>query len=78
MTADDARALVARLLSDIAPDTDPSTLAGDDELHSTLDLDSMDVMNLVTAVSEETGRDIPDRDAAQLRTMDDWAAYLTR
>jgi len=76
VTATEARDLVIRLLAEIAPDADASTLEGGDDLQESLDLDSMDLMGLVTAVSEQTGRDIPDRDAARLRTLDDWSAYL--
>ncbi len=76
MTPSEATALVVRLLGEIAPDTDPSSLAGDADLQRSLDLDSMDIVNLVAALSEETGREIPDRDARALRTLDRWSAYL--
>lgn len=76
MTATEARSLVIRLIGEIAPDVDAATVDGGADLQEELDLDSMDLMNLVTAVSEETGREIPDRDAGRLRTLDDWSAYL--
>lgn len=76
MTADEARTLVIRLLAEIAPDADAAALGPDDDLQESLDLDSMDLMGLVTAASEEIGRDIPDRDASRLRTLGDWGAYL--
>lgn len=76
MTPDQTRALIGRLLADIAPDADVDDVAATDDLQETLDLDSMDRMALVVAVSEEIGRDIPDRDAGRLHSLDDWSAYL--
>jgi acyl carrier protein len=76
MTAGETRTLIARLLADIAPDADVAALAPADDLQEALDLDSMDRMALVVAVSEQIGRDIPDREAGRLRALDDWCAYL--
>jgi hypothetical protein len=76
MTAAQARALVTGLIADIAPDAAVGALSGGEDIAGILDLDSMDRANLVTAVSEAIGTDIPDRDAATLRTLDAWTAYL--
>jgi acyl carrier protein len=76
MTLDETRTLIDRLLADIAPDADVATLEPADDLQEALDLDSMDRMALVVAISEEIGRDIPDRDAGRLHALADWAAYL--
>jgi acyl carrier protein len=76
MTADTARSLVLRCLSEIAPDADLDALAGDADLRETLDLDSMDMFNLVAAIAEEGGVEIPDRDAGRLTTLDGAVGYL--
>jgi acyl carrier protein len=76
MTPDDARALVLRLLGDIAPDADLDTLDPAADLQEEVELDSMDAMNLVTAISEETGTDIPDATVRRTKTLDDWVAVL--
>ena len=49
----------------------------DDDLRTTLDLDSMDIFNLVALISERAEIDIPDRDAGRLTTLDGAVAYLT-
>lgn len=77
MTAAEARDLVVRLLGEIAPDVDAAAVPADADLQEALDLDSMDLVGLVAAASEETGADIPDRDARRLRTLGDWTAYLS-
>jgi acyl carrier protein len=77
MTADAARTLVLRCLAEIAPDADLDALAPDADLRETLDLDSMDMFNLVAAMAEQGGVDIPDRDVGRLTTLDATVAYLT-
>lgn len=70
MTPDDARAIVLRCLDDIAPGAGAERLSGDEDLREALDLDSMDIFNVVAAIAERTGVDIPDRDVAGLTTVD--------
>jgi len=50
MTKEDIRTAFIEELLDIAPDIDPDTLGEDDHLQDDLELDSMDVLNLVTAL----------------------------
>ena len=76
MTKDQTRALVADILAGIAPEADLSAVRGDADLRESLDLDSMDFLNLVTALHERTGRDIPEADYPRLFTLDGIAAYL--
>lgn len=76
MTRDDVRATVLRCLDEIAPDADTGQLAPDADLRETLDLDSMDVFNLVAAIAEQTGVEIPDRDVAALTTVDALVDHL--
>lgn len=76
MNPDDARDLVLRCLADIAPDADLDALEPDADFRATLDLDSMDVFNLVAALSEASDVDIPDRDVGLLDTLDAAVGYL--
>ena len=73
---DAARALVIAALTGVAPDLDPSSLDPHARLQEDLDLDSMDFLNLLTALSDETGLDIPERDYHRLATVADCAEYL--
>lgn len=72
----ETRRLACNLLSDIAPDTDPASLAGDADIREGLDIDSIDFLNFVIALSKSTGRTIPEADYAKLFTMDGIAAYM--
>lgn len=76
MTPDDARAAVLAALADIAPEIDPSTIGDDDELQVDLELDSMDFLNLVAAIGEATGVDVPEHDYPEIQTLGMLTAYL--
>jgi acyl carrier protein len=72
------KTLIIELLSDIAPEADYSLLRGDANLRETLDLDSMDFLNFVTALHERTGKNIPEAEYPDLFTLDSAIAYLRR
>jgi acyl carrier protein len=78
MTEAEARAVIYDILSGIAPEADPVTVAGDEDLREALDLDSMDFMNFVVALHERIGIDIPEADYPRLRTLDGAIAYFAR
>jgi acyl carrier protein len=77
LTADEARAVVLKALAEVAPEMDPDTLDPAADLAEELDIDSMDHLNMITAVCESTGIDIPERDYPKLTTLDGAVAYLT-
>jgi acyl carrier protein len=75
-TTEDPRALLGRLLSRIAPEVDLDEVDPAAPLQEALDLDSMDFLNLVTALHEATGIEVPERDYPLLATLDGWVAYV--
>lgn len=76
MTIDDARALMGRLLGRIAPEFDLEEIDPDTPLQETMDLDSMDFLNLVAALHDEAGIDVPERDYPLLSTVAGFTAYV--
>ena len=76
MNTDDARTLIARLLHRIAPEVDLDAADPDAPLQEAMDLDSMDFLNLVTALHEETGIDVPERDYPRVSTLAGLVAYV--
>jgi acyl carrier protein len=77
VNADDARTLLARLLRGIAPEVDLADADPHALLQEALDLDSMDFLNLVTALHDERGIEVPERDYPRLATLDGFIAYVT-
>jgi acyl carrier protein len=76
MKTDDARALFEALLHRIAPEVDLDAVDPEAPLQEEVDLDSMDFLNLVTALHEKTGIDIPERDYPSLSTVAGFIAYI--
>jgi len=78
MTESEAKSLIETVIGEIAPEADLTTLAGDEDMREALDLDSMDFMNLVVALHERTGIDIPEADYPKLHTLAGATAYLVQ
>ena len=78
MTEAEIRELARDILSDIAPETDPKALAGDVDIREELDIDSMDFLNFVIALSKRAGIAIPEEDYPNLFTMDGVVRYIAK
>ena len=78
MNHTDAHALFERLLRQIAPEVDVVDADHDAALQDSLGLDSMDFLNLVTALHETMGIEVPERDYPQLGTIDGFVGYIAR
>lgn len=77
MTDDDIRAVLRDELGRIAPEIDFDGLDPTVDLREQVDLDSMDFLNLLTALHQRLGVDIPESEAAELATIADAVAYIS-
>jgi acyl carrier protein len=76
MSGMDIRKVVQEEISNIAPEVDPATVDPTDDLREAIDIDSMDFLNLVTALHHRTGIEIPETDYPKLVTMSGMIGYL--
>lgn len=76
MTPNDLRVIVIEELSDVAPDADLSHLDPDADLREALDIDSMDHLNVVTALCRRLQIAIPEVDYPKLTTLNGAVSYL--
>ena len=76
MTRDEIRTTVLRVVGDIAPEADLSAVQAGVPLREQLDLDSMDLLNVVVALHETLGVDIPEADYPRLATLENCVDYL--
>jgi len=76
MTSDEVEVTVLRVLGDIAPEADLSSLKRDVSFRDQLDLDSMDVLNFVIALHSALGVEIPEADYPGLATLEGCVQYL--
>ena len=76
MSEADIRKVVQEELNNIAPEIDIATVDPAADLRETIDIDSMDFLNLVTALHHRTGLEIPEIDYPKLATLSGMVAYL--
>jgi acyl carrier protein len=72
----DVRAVIREELARIAPEIEFDALEPGVDLREQADLDSMDYLNLLTALHQRCGVDIPDADAKKLATIDGAIRYI--
>ena len=68
--------LVCRRIRDIAPDADTEQLDPNEDMRDALDLDSMDFLRLVEALSRELGVTISEVDFAHITRLSQMVDYL--
>ena len=76
MNRDEAKAIIREEILRLAPEADFADIADGSDLRDSLDLDSMDIFNLVIALSRRLEVDIPDADAGRLVTFGGGADYV--
>ncbi len=78
MNEEEAREVLLQALGEVAPEIDPGAIDPDVPLGEQLDLDSIDFFNLIVAVAERTGIEVPERDYPRLATLNAAIAYLVK
>jgi acyl carrier protein len=76
MTRDEIRSAFLTDLIAVAPDLDVSQIGDDDHLQDDLGLDSIDFLNLVSALHNRFGLPIPETDYPRLATPEKAVGYL--
>ena len=77
-TRDEIRAAIFDVLGAIAPEADPATIVPDKPLREQIDIDSFDFLNVIIRLHEALGVDIPEKDYAELLTLNGAVDYLAR
>ena len=76
MTHDDIRAAFIEELTNVAPDIAPEDIEDTDHIQEDLGLDSMDVLNLVTALHRRLGVDIKEPEYPKIATVSHAVAFI--
>jgi acyl carrier protein len=76
MTDAEIRIAFLEELTQIAPDIAPCDVGDGDHLQDDLELDSMDFLNLVSALHKRLGVDIPEIDYPKIATLALGVVYL--
>ena len=73
----DLKSRIVAIIRTVAPEVEEGELVAEKPLREQVDLDSMDWLRVIITVHEKLHVDIPEADYGKLRTLNDWAAYLT-
>jgi acyl carrier protein len=76
VTESELRDVVLKSLGEIAPEADTATLDPATPIADQLEIDSMDFLDFMVALSERTGVEVPERDYPELASVDGCVAYL--
>jgi acyl carrier protein len=76
MTPDQIKAVLLEELGNIAPEADLASLDEKADLRQALEIDSMDMLNWITAIHARLGVNIPERDYPKLATLAAAVKYL--
>ena len=72
-----ARSGLEKAFRRIAPEIDLDTIDPEAELREEADLDSVDAINLIVAIEEELGVDIPEADYDEIVTLEAMLRYVS-
>lgn len=76
MNPDQIKAVLLEELGNIAPEADLASLDEKADLRQALEIDSMDMLNWITAIHARLGANIPERDYPKLATLAAAVKYL--
>ena len=78
MTEAERKETILGLLKKVAPDTEPETLQPDDNIRTTLEIDSFDYLQFIVAIDEKFGIDTPEEDYGKIQTLKTLNEYLVQ
>ena len=78
MTPDQIRTILLEEIGNIAPEAELATLRPDADLREELDIDSISFLNLMIAVGQRLGVNVPEKDYARLGTLAGATDYLAK
>ncbi|MFH8475766.1 acyl carrier protein [Streptomyces sp. NPDC018000] len=76
MNHDEALELTEQVLTDVVPGADLASLSPDENFRIGLEMDSLDFLNFVEALSGRTGLPLPETDYPSLNTLNGCADYV--
>jgi len=76
MKAEEIRATILEVVSEIVPDEDVSNLKGDIRIRDQIEMDSMDFLDVIMELRKRYGVIVPEDDYMELSTLDGCVAYL--
>ena len=78
MKKEEIEKIILDILKQIAPDTEPSELALDENIKETLGIDSFDFLRFIITLDEKLNCEIPEEDYGKITTLNLLINYFTQ
>ena len=78
MNEKEIKDVIFGILKQIAPESDPSSLAPEENIRKALDIDSFDALNFFVRIDEKLGVSVPESDYGKLHTLSQMLEYLSK
>lgn len=78
MNKEEIEKIIFNSLKQVAPDTEPSELAPDENIRETLGIDSFDFLQFIISLDEQLKLEIPEQDYGKITTLSSLISYLTQ
>lgn len=62
----------------IAPDIEEDEIEGDENIQESLEIDSFDFLQILTALNEDLGVEVPESDYDKVKTLNKMAEYFAQ
>ena len=76
MKKEEIKNIIFSILKQIAPDTEPSELALNENIKETLGIDSFDFLQFIVSLDEKLNLEIPEQDYGKITTLSSLINYL--
>lgn len=78
MTAEDVKKVIIKEILNIAPEIEESEIKEDENIQQSLEIDSFDFLNILTALNEKLGVEVPEADYEKVATLNKMAEYFSK
>lgn len=78
MTKEDIKQKIIEQIYEIAPEHEGETIPENENIQRSLEIDSFDFLNLLTALNDELGVEVPESDYGEVDTLEHMADYFAK
>lgn len=76
MNKEEIKSAIIKNILDIAPDIEESEIEANENIQSSLEIDSFDFLKILTAMNEQVGVEVPESDYAKVASLESMAEYF--
>ena len=78
MSTEDVKKAIIKEILNIAPEIEESEIKEDENIQQSLEIDSFDFLNILTALNDKLGVEVPEADYEKVATLNKMADYFSK